>query len=87
MNYYNELFREYAKKWNKTPDVCRFIFLVLDFSGHNYAEVSKSLNNLGFQISERKLRYFYKKIVLTSRYGDKKKIGSKNYRNLVYRKI
>lgn len=83
---YNFLFQEYAKKWKIDFGTVRIIFLILDLTKH-YSETSKALNQLGFKIKTRQLRYFYKKVVLTERYGTIKDIGSDNYRRLIYKKI
>ncbi len=82
MNCYNTIFNEYAKKWKVDENTVQVIFLILDTS-RAYNRTTRSLNQLGFNTTPRQLRYFYRKTILTQRYGNEKKIGSENYKKLV----
>ena len=78
------LFREYAKKWKIEYNSVRMIFLLCEFDTH-YAKISKFIYPL-IKITPRELRYFYKKIILTQQYGNKKRIGKENYKNVILNK-
>ncbi len=80
-----QIFAEYERKWNLTPEAVRLIFILLDANHRKYIRASKTLASFGFEIKPRALRYFYRKIYLTDYYGTKKQLSS-NYRVLVLRK-
>lgn len=77
------MFQEFSKKWGlKEPTVLSIYRVIQDCAGQ-CGRAHKILKSFEIRLSTRQLRYFYKKVKLTERYGDKDEIGSKNYHNLV----
>jgi hypothetical protein len=76
------IFAEYARKWAVSGDAVRIVFLLVDMH-REYVVTARTLASLGFRRKPRELRYFYRKVMLTERYGDKRRIGKKNYRKMV----
>lgn len=85
-DYQEKIFSDYSIKWNVSPHTAKAIFLIIDIN-RSYSDTAKSLSQIGFNTTPRQLRYFYKKVVLTQQYGDKEKIGTKNYKKLVFQRL
>lgn len=80
-----EIFKQFSKHWGIHEDIVEVIYHLIDDNGVKYTKTSKILFQFNVEICPRQLKYFYRKVKLTQRYGDKESIGKKNYIRLVER--
>lgn len=81
------LFEKYAKKWFMQPGTVHFVYETLRDAGSQYGKVSRRLTRVSIYLTARQLKYFYRKIRLTKRYGIPEDIGKENYTKLVNKQI
>ena len=82
-----KIMKQFAKKWGMRIELVQTIYWHIDFYGGKYGKASRFFRKaLDINLSTRQLKYFYRKIRLTKRYGNANKIGKKNYRTMVLRK-
>ena len=79
--------QQFAKKWDMPVELVQTIYWHIDFYGGKYGKASRFFKKaMDIDLSTRQLKYFYRKIRLTKKYGTANKIGSKNYRRMVLKK-
>lgn len=80
------LLKHFSKKWKLEEGQVQTIFSMVEQSGRKYGKTSRILKSFGVMLSSRQVKYFYRRVMLTQRFGDSVKIGSSNYRKVVLRK-
>lgn len=83
----NNTIKQFAEKWDLAEGTVNTIWIVIKNTGNKYGKVSRMLRNLGVNLSPRQLRYFYRKIQLTEKYGTREDIGSDNFKQMIKNKI
>jgi len=78
--------QSFAKKWDLSEEVVFTIYAMIRDAGGKYGKTARALKGFKIKLSARQLKYFYRKIRLTNRYGSPKKIGKEQYSRLVTKK-
>jgi len=81
-----DIFQQFAEKWELHEEIVEIIYHWIDENGVKYSKTSKILLHFKIVICPRQLKYFYRKVKLTDRYGNKENIGARNYCKLVISK-
>jgi hypothetical protein len=78
-----KLQQAFAKKWHFSEEMVFTIYAMIRDAGGKYGKTARALKGFKVKLSSRQLKYFYRKVRLTDRYGTAKKIGRKQYSRLV----
>ena len=79
----NKMIKNFALKWKMDEDKVNSIYYLIQSYNGKYGKAQRALKQFDIKLSVRQIRYFYRKVKLTERYGDKDKIGQDNYDKLV----
>lgn len=75
--------KNFALKWNMDEEKVNSIYHLIQSYNGKYGKAQRALKQFGIKLSVRQIRYFYRKVRLTERYGGKDKIGQDNFSKLV----
>ena len=79
----DDLLVEFSKKWGVSQDAVTTIFTIIKDSGRKYGRSSRMLKVLGIELSQRQLKYFYKRVNFYVKHGIDIKGRPTNYSALL----